>query len=130
MELKVAGKDRKLNFGVRFAALLDESDKYQADGIEFGLGLAMAEEKLEMGSLETLARVVKCALHRESVTLNDVYDALDEYANEEKLDEVFEKIEEELKNSNAVRTAKSRQEKMRTEANRKKGLQAVKHTKK
>lgn len=130
MKIKIDGEEKELNFGVKFAVELDESEVFKAEGIEFGLGLALSEEKLEMGSLGTLATIIKCALHRENVTLDEVYDTLDVYADEDKLDDLFEKIETELKNSNAVRSAKTRMEKKSKEANRKKGIQAVKPTKK
>lgn len=130
MDFKIGGKEKELNFGVKFAANLDESDVFAAEGVEFGLGIALSEEKLGMGSLGTLANVIKCALHRENVTLDEVYNALDVYADDDKLDDLFEKIETELKNSNAVRSAKARMEKMSKEANRQKGIQAVKPTNK
>lgn len=127
VDFKINGKERKLNFGVRFAAELDETEKYRAEGIEFGMGLMLVEQKLGMGSLGALANIIECALHRESVTTDEVFDALDVYADEDKLDELFTKVETELKNSKAVRSAKSRMEKTSKEANRK---QAKKPTKK
>lgn len=128
MDFYINGKDRKLNFGVRFVAELDESEKYDAEGISFGMGLMLARQKLAMGNLGALATVLKHALHREGVTVDEVYDALDEYAEEHDLEVLFSKVEEELKNSNAVRTAFARMEKANKEANRKN--QALKLTKK
>jgi|SRR5690625_4705222 len=127
MDFKINGETKKLNFGVRFAAELDETETYEAENIEFGMGIMLAEEKLQMGSLQTLVTVIKCALHQENVTTDEVYDALDEY---EDLEVLFTKIENELKNSNAVRTVKLRMEKVSKEANRRQGIQAVKPTKK
>lgn len=129
MNFRINGKDLKLNFGVRFTAELDESERYEAEGIEFGMGLMLAQEKLSMGKYDALANVIKHALHRENVTTDEVFDALDEYGEENDLEVLFEKIETELKNSNAVRTALARMEKTSKEANRKKGLAALEPTK-
>lgn len=133
MEFKINGKEKTLNFGVRFAAELDASDTYKAqgaEGIEFGMGLLLSEEKLGMGSIGTLATIIKCALHQENVTLDEVYTALDTYAEEDELSDLFGKIEVELKNSKAVRSIKAQMEKKSKEANRKEGVQAAKPTKK
>lgn len=129
MNFKIQGKERELVFGVRFVADLDESEKYKTDGLEFGMGLMMAQQKLSMGNYDALAKVIKYATQKDNFTVDEVFDALDEYGEENDLEALFVKVEEELKNSNAVRTAVARSEKMQTEANRQKGLQAVKPTK-
>ena len=128
MDFKINGGEKELNFGVRFIAELDKTDTLKVENmIEFGVGLMMAEEKLGMGSIETLANIIKSALHREFVTLDHVYDSLDEYAEDDKLDEVFDMIGEALKNSKAVHVAKSRMKNQATEQNRKKSaVKAVK----
>lgn len=132
MNFKIKDKDLKLNFGVRFTAQLDESEQYKTEGIEFGMGLMLAKQKLSMGKFDALASIIEHALYREGVTSDEVYDALDEYGEENDLEELFKKIEEELKNSNAVRTALTRMEKTNTEAKRKKAasVAALKPTKK
>lgn len=130
MNFKINGEKIKLNFGVRFVAELDETEKFQTEGIEFGMGLMMTQQKLEMGNLGALAKIIKYALYKENFTLDEIYDALDEYAEENDLEVLIEKIEGELKNSNAVRTMQTRMEKQQKEANRKQGIQAVKPTKK
>lgn len=126
MDFKINGVDKKLIFGVRFVADLDESEKFSAKGIEFGMGLVMTQEKLKMGNYPTLIKVLKLALIKENVTEDEVADALDEYSVDSDLEVLFTKIEEELKNSNAVRTALARMEKVTKEANRKKSIKAVK----
>lgn len=126
MDFKINGENKKLNFGVRFVANIDESEKYEAEGISFGMGLMLVQQKLNMGNLEALTSVIKHALYKENVTKDEVMDALDEYAEENDLEVLIQKIEGELKNSNAVRTARARMEKMTTETNRQKGLTAVK----
>lgn len=126
MDFKINGENKELNFGVKFVAEIDETEKYDADGISFGMGLMLVEKKLEMGSLGALAKVIEKALHKENVLTDEVYAALDEYEAEE-LENLFEKVENELKNSNAVRAAKARMEKQTKQANRK---QAAKPTKK
>lgn len=127
MEFKINGKDKVLNFGVRFVAGIDETEKYESESVSFGMGLMMAQEKLKMGNFKTLATVIKHALHQESVTEDEVFAAIDDYAGENELETLFDKIENEIKNSNAVRTAQARMEKMTQTANR---AQAVKRTKK
>lgn len=126
MDFKINGENKKLNFGVRFVANIDESEKYEAEGISFGMGLMLVQQKLAMGNLDSLTNVIKHALYKENVTEDEVMDALDEYAEENDLEVLIQKIEGELKNSNAVRTARARMEKMTTETNRQKGLTAVK----
>lgn len=126
MDFKINGVDKKLNFGVRFVANIDESEKYEAEGISFGMGLMLVQQKLGMGNLKALTNVIKHALYKENVSEDEVVDALDEYAEENDLEVLIQKIEGELKNSNAVRTARARMEKMTTETNRKQGLSAVK----
>lgn len=126
MDFKIKGENKKLNFGVRFVANIDESEKYQAEGISFGMGLMLVQQKLAMGNLDALTKVIKHALYKENVTEDEVVDALDEYTEENDLEVLIQKIEDELKNSNAVRTAQARMEKMTTETSRKKGLTAVK----
>lgn len=126
MDFKINGVDKKLIFGVRFVADLDDSEKMTEQGIEFGMGLAMAQEKLKIGNYAALIKVLKFALIRENVTEDEVADALDDYSEEGDLEVLFTKIEEELKNSNAVRTAQARMEKVTKEANRQKKPKAVK----
>lgn len=133
MIFRIGDTDHKLNFGVRFVALLDETETIKpkdVEGIEFGIGLALAEERLSMGSFATLVNVLECALHRDYVTKDEVYDALDAYAEKDELETLFDKVEAELKNSNAVRAAKAQLEKSNQEANRKKGAQVATLTKK
>lgn len=130
MDFKINDKDVKLNFGVKFVAELDEREMYSSEGIEFGMGLILTKEKLAMGKFDALANVIECALHRESVTIDEVYEAIDEYGEENDLEVLFKKIEEELKNSNAVRATTARMEAASKEANRKQGIQAVKPTSK
>lgn len=131
MNFKIKGENLKLNFGVRFVAELDQTQSIDGgEGIEFGVGTMIAEEKLKMGSFETLATIIQHACHQHNVTLDEVFEAIDEYGEENEFETLFGKIEEELKNSSAVRTAKARMENQQKEANRKKGIQAVKPTKK
>lgn len=131
MNFKIKDENLKLNFGVRFVAELDQTQSIDGgEGIEFGIGTMLAEEKLKMGNFETLATVIQHACHQHNVTLDEVYEAIDEYGESNDLETLFGKIEEELKNSNAVRTAKARMEATQKEANRKQGVEAVKPTKK
>lgn len=131
MEFKINGENLKLNFGVRFVKELDQTQAIDAgNGIEFGVGTLLAEEKLKMGVFDALATVILCACHQHNVSIDDVDTAMDDYSEENDLETLFTKVEKELKNSNAVQTAKTRMEKQQEEANRKEGLQAVKSTKK
>lgn len=127
MKFKVNGEERELNFGVRFVADIDESEQFETDGFEFGMGLMMAQQKLAMGKYDSLAKIIKYALRKENFTLDEIFEAIDQYAEENDLEVLISKIEEELKNSNAVRTMQARMEKRTKEANRK---QAAKPTKK
>lgn len=126
MDFKINGVDKKLIFGVRFVADIDESEKVNEQGVEFGVGLMMAQQKLKMGNYPALIKVLKFALVKENVTEDEVAEALDEYSVENDLEVLFAKVEEELKNSNAVRTAQARMEKMTKVANRKKNIKAAK----
>lgn len=130
MDFKIDGKDLELNFGVRFVAALDELETIDANGIKFGMGLMITEPKLEMGSIGALSNVIISALHKHPrATLDKVFDTLDEIVDNDKLEELFDEVDAELKNSNAVRSSKAQMEKNNTETNRKQGLKAVKPTK-
>lgn len=130
MDFKIDGKELELNFGVRFVAELDEMETIDANGVKFGMGLMISEPRLEMGSIGALANIIKSSLHRQPhITLDKVFDELDTLADKDELSGLFEKVELELKNSNAVRSAKAQMEKKNKETNRKQGVQAVKPTK-
>lgn len=120
MDFKINGETKQLNFGVKFVAEIDETEQYNAEGISFGMGLMMIEQKLAMGNLGALATVIEKALHKENVTKDEVYDAIDEHDDIETL---IEKVETELKNSKAVRAARARMEKQTKEAGRKKAAE-------
>jgi len=125
MDFKIKGENKQLNFGVRFVADIDETEKYKTESVSFGMGLMMAQQKLVMGNFPALVSIIKHALYKDNVTEDEVVDALDEYGEENELETLFAKIEEELKNSNAVRTSQARMEKMSTEASRKKAAQKL-----
>lgn len=110
MKLKVKGEERTLNFGVRFVAELDESEKMSAEGVSFGMGLMFAQERIAIGSVATLVKVIQCALLHEDVTQDDIYDALEDYIQENDLETLFEKVEKQIKNASAVRVAIERKE--------------------
>ncbi|GEM_PF-4060971 len=123
MDFKINGENKQLNFGVKFVAEIDDTEKYNAEGIQFGMGLVLVQQKLSMGNAAALATVIEKALHKENVTSDEVYDAIDQYGEEHELETLFEKVEHELKNSNAVRTARARMEKQTQEAGRKKAAE-------
>lgn len=126
MKFAINGKELDLHFGVKFVAGLDKEEQMDAgNGIVFGMGTMLNRQKLKFGNLEALALIIQHALHGNDYSLNDVYEALDEV---EDLDELFDRVEEELKNSRAAQVAETRMEKMKQEMSRQE--QAKKHTKK
>lgn len=129
MKFKINGEDKELIFGVRFVSEIDETERMEREGLEFGVGLMLIQQKLETGMnvLPAFVTIIKHALYKEHVSEDEILDALDEYSSNGELDSVLEKIEVELKNSNAVRFSMARMKKTAKEANRK---QAAKLTKK
>lgn len=125
MHFTIKNKDYKLNFGTKFVADLDKTHEMEREGIEFGMGMVIAQSKLELGSFETLADIIRCAITDRKFTNDDIYAALDEYND---LSKIFDEIEEELKNSQAVQVVEARMAAQEKETNR---VQAAKkHTKK
>lgn len=125
MDFKIKGENKELLFGVRFVAEVDATEEFESEGISFGMGLMMVQEKLKMGNLQALVTILQKALYKHNLTEDEVFDAVDEYIETHDLETLIEKVETELKNSNAVRTAKARMEKQSQEAARKKAAQTA-----
>src|SRR5690625_7422456 len=83
-------------------------------GVEFGMGTVWAKDKLTFGSFEALADIIRCAILDRKFTQNDIINELDKHTN---LLDLFNEIEGELKNSQAVQTVEAKREALETEEN-------------
>lgn len=103
MELTINGKKYQLNFGVGFVRNLDKfyGLSNQA-GFSLGLGLTKAIPALRSYDPAVLAEVVQCAAEP-AISLVDV----DHYLDDPKTDieKVFESVQKELSEANAVKLA-------------------------
>src|SRR5690625_4729471 len=126
MHFEVKNKEYQLNFGVRFVAELDKVEKIKdSSGIEFGMGTIVVKEKLEMRSFEALANVIRCAIYDRKFSQDDILAELENHTDWMGL---FEEIESEIKNSQAVQVVEKKMDALDNEANRKKAVK--KHMKK
>lgn len=99
MEFTVDGKVRELKFGIGFVRELDKIYCMKSDGLEYGMGLALAYPQLSAFSLSALANVIQCALPR-SIKQDKIDEAIELYAEEhDGLTELFEDLKSGLETS-------------------------------
>ena len=110
MELEINGKIRELKFGIGFIRKLDEIYKVDYNGIEFGMGLNMANVQLQQYNPSALSDVI-CAAVKGNVSQRQVDEAIEEYADEnDGLGDLFESIIEEMGKSTIVKDSLKRVE--------------------
>lgn len=108
MELEIKGKLRELKFGIGFIRKLDEVYTVEREGVQFGMGLAMANIQLQQYNPSALSEVIRCA-STGNPSLRDVDNAVEEYAEEnDGLGGLFEEIIEELGKSVTVKDTMTR----------------------
>ena len=110
MEFEINGKERELKFGIGFIRKLDEVYKVDYNGIEFGMGLNMANVQLQQFNPTALSEVIQAAV-RGVTSQKQVDEALENYAEENNgLGDLFEQVIEEMGKSTIVKDSLKRVE--------------------
>ena len=110
MEFVINGKERELKFGIGFIRKLDEVYKVDYNGIEFGMGLNMANIQLQQFNPTALSEVIQAAV-RGVTSQKQVDEALEDYAEEnDGLGYLFEQVIEEMGKSAIVKDSLKRVE--------------------
>ena len=106
MQLKIAGKDYELKFGLKFIREMDKVYTVNYEGVEFGMGINVAFMNLNQYNPTALVNVIKSALsHLTSAPkLKQIEETIEEYAEEnDGLGQLFEEVLEELGKSKVVK---------------------------
>ena len=112
MEFVINGKERELKFGIGFIRKLDDVYKVDYNGIEFGMGLNMANIQLQQFNPTALVEVIHAAV-RGVTSQKQVDEALEVYAEEnDGLGDLFEQIIEEMGKSAIVKDSLKRVQQM------------------
>ena len=110
MEFVINGKERELKFGIGFIRKLDDVYKVDYNGIEFGMGLNMANIQLQQFNPTALSEVIQAAV-RGVTSQKQVDEALENYAEENNgLGDLFEQVIEEMGKSAIVKDSLKRVE--------------------
>lgn len=111
MIIEMNGKERKLTFGIGFVRKLDEIYRAEVEGIEFGVGVSVANMYLGQRNVSELSKIILCAIPRGS-TLNSVDSFVEECAEtEDGLESLFEEVQYEMGKSSVVKVSMKKQEK-------------------
>lgn len=103
MMIDLNGKEKKLKFGVGFVRQLDEIYRAEVEGIEFGVGLGVANLHLTQRNPAALADIIRCAIPRGSTRVS-IDNFVEEYADEnDGLEELFVEVQEALGKSSVVK---------------------------
>lgn len=112
MEFVINGKERELKFGIGFIRKLDDVYKVDYNGIEFGMGLNMANIQLQQFNPTALSEVIQAAV-RGVTSQKQVDEALEDYAEEnDGLGDLFEQVIEEMGKSAIVKDSLNRVQQM------------------
>ena len=112
MEFVINGKERELKFGIGFIRKLDDVYKVDYNGIEFGMGLNMANIQLQQFNPTALMEVIHAAV-RGVTSQKQVDEALEDYAEEnDGLGDLFEQVIEEMGKSAIVKDSLKRVQQM------------------
>ena len=104
MELTINDKKLELNFGVRFVRELDKVAGMTVNGQSFGFGLTKSLPALKAYDPAVLSDVIYCAAYdnKPRPTQKAVDDFIDNCTD---LDKVFDEVNAEINESNAVKVA-------------------------
>lgn len=103
MELEIGGIKRELRFGTGFIRKLDEINKVNMNGIEFGVGLIIANTQLQQMNPAGLSTIIRCAA-KGNLKEREVDNFLDDYADENGgLKELFDEVSNELGKSTVIK---------------------------
>ena len=108
MEFVINGKERELKFVMGFIRKLDDVYKVDYNGIEFGMGLNMANIQLQQFNPTALVEVIHAAV-RGVTSQKQVDEALEVYAEEnDGLGSLFDLVIEEMGKSAIVKDSLKR----------------------
>jgi len=104
VEIKLNDKTVQLNFGVRFVRELDKVAGMSVNGQSFGFGLTKSLPALQAYDPAVLSDVIYSAAYgvKPRPTQNTIDDFID---NCENLEKVFDEVQKEINDSNAVKVA-------------------------
>lgn len=116
MNIKIAGKDYTLKFGVKFVRKIDSNLPVEHDGVKFGMGLAgKVIPELTTGNTNTLSKVIVWANETEKPKLDQ--DMADNYIDDCKdIEKLFDEVLGAIKESNSGKLAMRSFEKAEKEA--------------
>lgn len=104
MIINMNGKERELVFGIGFVRKLDNLYRAEIEGIEFGVGVAVAQLHLSQRNPAALADIIHSAIKRGSTT-QAVDSFVEDYAEEhDGLETLFEDVQEALGKSSVVKS--------------------------
>lgn len=115
MEFTVNDKEYDLKFGLAFVRQLDEKFKVDYQGVEFGMGVNLANVGLTQLNPATLSDVIKAAATHsgKAPKQHDVDNALDDYADEhDGLEGLFEEVTAEMGKSSTIKASIKKFEEM------------------
>lgn len=109
MEIRIGKMVHQLEFEkIRFIRGLDKIYKAESDGIEFGMGVILADIYLKQGSVPALVNVIRCAINA-PVSLDAIDSVVEKIAEEnDGLDQLFEEVREEMGKSPIVKSTLKR----------------------
>lgn len=100
MELKIAGKTHELKFGMGFLRTLDKAHSIEQYGITFGVGLQTVLPNFLAGSPVALSEIISAATGCPQAAVDD---AIEAYAEENDLDELFDSVKENLETASLTK---------------------------
>lgn len=100
MELKINGKDKELKFGMKFLRSLDKLHSMNQYGIEFGVGLQTVLPNFLSGNPVALSEIISAATNS---TQDEADKAIEDYAEENDLDKLFDEVLENLKTASLTK---------------------------
>jgi hypothetical protein len=103
MQLTINDTDYNFRFGIGFVNKLDQKNIITRENIKFGAGLELSVGKVLDQSVPELAEILLTANATEVPKLQkkDLYDYIDDENTD--IEELFNEVTEELKNSNATK---------------------------
>lgn len=127
--LKLAnGKEVALHYGLAFLDEMNASSGLVVNGQNVGAGAVNEQEKLAIGDVSALGRVLYAATAGDSPrpSLKMIQDTLEGMKSVDDLQELFDGVDEGMKNSIPLQFQIKKMEKIAKESQRKQGLKAVK----
>lgn len=99
MKLKINDQEYELHFGLKFINTLDNIYTQEISGVKFGMGVEMMNTYLAMKHPQALLNVIKAGTsHLNSKpTEKDIENHLEKLAVEDKLNDLFDEVQETAK---------------------------------